>query len=110
MPLARLAVPFDHRDWVFELKYDGFRALAHIDRGGCRLVSRNGNTKSLRPLCTAIAALIANRAVLDGEIVHLDGAWRPESDSPRSLPQARFMPTTNRSVCSRTAAHCGHAR
>jgi len=31
MPLARLAEPFDHPEWLFELKYDGFRALAHIE-------------------------------------------------------------------------------
>jgi bifunctional non-homologous end joining protein LigD len=32
-----------HAEWIFELKYDGFRALAFIDDGTCRLVSRNGN-------------------------------------------------------------------
>jgi len=43
MPLARLPEPFDHPDWIFELKYDGWRALAYIEAGTCRLVSRNGN-------------------------------------------------------------------
>jgi len=28
MPLVRIPAPFDHRDWLFELKYDGFRAMA----------------------------------------------------------------------------------
>lgn len=79
MPLARLAVPFDHPDWIFEVKYDGFRALAYIDGGRCELVSRNGNAyKSFGALCTEIAAAIPRRAVLDGEIVHLDAAGRPE--------------------------------
>ena len=41
MPLASLYGPFDHPDWIFELKYDGFRALAYIDSGQCRL-SRDG--------------------------------------------------------------------
>jgi ATP-dependent DNA ligase len=31
MPLVRLPEPFDHPDWVFELKHDGFRAVAHIE-------------------------------------------------------------------------------
>jgi ATP-dependent DNA ligase len=31
MPLVRIAQPFDHPDWLFELKLDGFRALAHIE-------------------------------------------------------------------------------
>jgi bifunctional non-homologous end joining protein LigD len=33
MPLRRVREPFDHRDWIFELKYDGFRALAYLDGG-----------------------------------------------------------------------------
>ena len=30
MRLASLHDPLDHPDWIFELKYDGFRALAHV--------------------------------------------------------------------------------
>jgi hypothetical protein len=30
----KLKAPFSHPDWLFELKYDGFRALAHIARDG----------------------------------------------------------------------------
>jgi hypothetical protein len=32
MPLGRRAEPFDHPDWLFELKYDAFRALASVER------------------------------------------------------------------------------
>jgi ATP-dependent DNA ligase len=39
MPLAVLSEPFDRDDFIFELKYDGFRALAHVDSGRCRLES-----------------------------------------------------------------------
>jgi bifunctional non-homologous end joining protein LigD len=39
--LRRRAVAFDHPDWLFELKYDGFRALLEIDGTGARLLSRN---------------------------------------------------------------------
>jgi hypothetical protein len=31
MPLVRLAEAFDHPDWLFELKHNGFRVLAHIE-------------------------------------------------------------------------------
>ena len=41
MPLARFDAPFDHPDWIFEPKLDGFRAVAYVEGGGCRLVSRN---------------------------------------------------------------------
>jgi ATP-dependent DNA ligase len=34
---------FDSSEWVYELKYDGFRALAYVDDGRCRFVSRKGN-------------------------------------------------------------------
>lgn len=34
---------FDHPDWLFELKYDGFRSLAVVDYGRCTLYSRNGH-------------------------------------------------------------------
>lgn len=42
MPLGRRAEPFDHPEWLFELKYDGFRCLAVIEYGRCTLYSRNG--------------------------------------------------------------------
>jgi bifunctional non-homologous end joining protein LigD len=45
-PIAptRIQAPFDHDDFVFELKHDGFRAVAYIEDGSCRLVSRKGIT------------------------------------------------------------------
>jgi ATP-dependent DNA ligase len=43
MPLQHRRDPFDHPDWLFELKYDGLRALAVIQAGHRRLVSRNGH-------------------------------------------------------------------
>jgi bifunctional non-homologous end joining protein LigD len=78
MPLARLRAPFDHPDWIFEPKLDGFRAVAYVEHGTARLVSRNGNTfKSFPTLTTAIGAALPLRdAIVDGEIVYLglDGA------------------------------------
>ena len=46
MRLRLVKEPFDNPDYIFELKHDGFRALAYIESGKCRLVSRN--LKSLR--------------------------------------------------------------
>jgi len=43
MPLVRLPEAFSDPDWIFELKLDGFRAIAYIERGACTLVSRNGH-------------------------------------------------------------------
>jgi ATP-dependent DNA ligase len=74
MPLARLAEPFDHPEWIFELKLDGFRSLAHVDRSGCRLMSRNRNPfKTFPLLASAIAEkLDCNSAVMDVEMCSID--------------------------------------
>ena len=41
MELIQQSTPFDHHDWIYEVKYDGFRSLAYIKNGACTLVSRN---------------------------------------------------------------------
>jgi hypothetical protein len=43
MAFVRIPEPFDHPDWLFEVKYHGFRALAHVERYECRLISRRGH-------------------------------------------------------------------
>ena len=74
LPLSRRPEPFSHPDWLFEVKYDGFRALAHLEPSGVRLVSRNGNRfASFTHLCASLEFFLkAKHAVLDGEIVCLD--------------------------------------
>ena len=77
--LIRRKDAFDHADWVFELKHDGFRALAYVDAARCRLVSRNQHLfDEFKALATAIAKVLSDRrAVIDGEIVCLDAEGRP---------------------------------
>jgi bifunctional non-homologous end joining protein LigD len=73
MKLSRVATAFDHPDFVFELKYDGFRSLAYIADGCCSLVSRRTNYyQRFNSLKTALAKLKVQNAILDGEIVCLD--------------------------------------
>ena len=74
MRLLRIQEPFDHLDFIFEPKLDGFRALAHVRGHRCELVSRNGHTfKQWRQLSEEIAhAVRAHSAVLDGEICCLE--------------------------------------
>ncbi len=72
--------PFTDPDWLFELKYDGYRALLWRDDGGAgRATYRSGrDATALYPeLCRAVAALPWRGVVLDGEIVVLDGDGRP---------------------------------
>ncbi|HEX2447799.1 MAG TPA: non-homologous end-joining DNA ligase [Methyloceanibacter sp.] len=69
--------PFDDPAWVFETKWDGFRAVAVAGPGHALLYSRNGNDISHKypSICTALAA-IKHEAVLDGELVALDAQGR----------------------------------
>ena len=80
MPLVSRRDAFDDPAWLFELKLDGFRALAFVGRKGVRLISRNGHVFSKWPtLHKALRATIRRRAVvLDGEVVCLDGDGRPD--------------------------------
>src|SRR6516225_1940267 len=79
MPLARFDTPFEHPDWIFEPKLDGFRALVYVEAGACRLVSRNRNAfKTFEPLAKAIGQDLSGRsAILDGEIVRPGPDGRP---------------------------------
>lgn len=74
LPLVRRPKPFSHPDWVYEVKHDGFRALAYVQRRSVRLVSRNGNTfASFKQLADGMGREFKGSAVvLDGEIVCLN--------------------------------------
>jgi bifunctional non-homologous end joining protein LigD len=75
--LSLVRLPFDHPDFLFELKHDGFRALAHIWDGRCELVSRKRNVyKSFQGLKDNVAKLKVQDAVIDGELVSLDSEGR----------------------------------
>jgi len=66
--------------WATELKWDGVRAVAYIEAGGCRLLSRNDRdiSGSYPELAELPAALGVRRAVLDGEIVAMNAQGRPD--------------------------------
>jgi bifunctional non-homologous end joining protein LigD len=70
----RIPEPFNHPEFIFEPKLDGFRALAHVESGLCTLVSRNDYVFTAWPaLCSELAQALRGRsAVLDGEICCLD--------------------------------------
>jgi len=94
LTLGRGAEPFSHPDWLFELKFDGFRALVRIEQGKCRLISRKGNDfKSFRKLNESLLAELRVRsAVLDGEIVCLNGEGKPDfRDLLFRRGEARFV-------------------
>jgi bifunctional non-homologous end joining protein LigD len=82
--------PFDDPEWIFELKLDGFRALALVDQGNAQLLSRSGNDLSsdYPALIDALAGMRLT-AVLDGEITVLDQDGVPRLELLQSYKKAR---------------------
>jgi bifunctional non-homologous end joining protein LigD len=79
--------PFDDPGWLFEIKWDGYRAIAFIAKGKVRLVSRNQNDLTAQyPELQSVPSFIqAETAILDGEVAALDEHGR----SSFSLMQQR---------------------
>src|SRR5688572_18708641 len=77
--------------WVYELKFDGFRGIGIKDGEHAWLVSRNGNDLSnrFRRITEAVRALPVKEAVLDGEIVCLDLEGRPSFEDLQDFSRKR---------------------
>ena len=83
--------PFDDDGWLYEIKWDGYRALAYLQKGKAELRSRNnkGFNEKFYPLISALKAWKIN-AVIDGEVVVVNDKglpdfgdlqnWRSEAD------------------------------
>ena len=99
MAPKQIAAPFDHKEFVFELKMDGWRCLTYIDDGTCRLISRKQNQlKSFTPLNAALAKLKVQNAIIDGEVVCLDAKGR--SVFLEMMEGAKPTPSSTASICS----------
>jgi len=78
--LATLASePFDHQDWFFEVKWDGYRAMAEVREGDVALYSRNllALNEKFFPVAEALRKC-GFTALLDGEIVVVDDQGHPD--------------------------------
>jgi bifunctional non-homologous end joining protein LigD len=71
--------PFNDPGWLFEVKWDGYRAVAEIREGGVSLYSRNGISfeKKFFPVVESLRKFDFE-AVLDGEVVVVDDQGRPD--------------------------------
>jgi bifunctional non-homologous end joining protein LigD len=78
MLATSIDTPFDASDWLFEIKWDGYRAITFIENGKARLVSRNQNDLTPRyPELKDLPKFVkAKNAILDGEVVALDAEGR----------------------------------
>jgi bifunctional non-homologous end joining protein LigD len=71
--------PFDDADWLFEVKWDGYRAIAEVNHGDVKLYSRNGlSFLSLYPKVAEALRKLKHEIVLDGEIVVFNDSNKPD--------------------------------
>jgi bifunctional non-homologous end joining protein LigD len=85
--------PFSSKDWLFELKLDGYRAIAEISKGKLLLYSRNGlNMLSRYPAIAAALEKIKTEVILDGEIVLLDESGKPDFQKLQNYPENKQYP------------------
>lgn len=110
LPLPMLATPGTAEDvtgpgWAYEMKWDGVRAIVGVGGGGVVVMSRNGNdvTATYPEIAELADRLVADGAVLDGEIVALNEAGRPDFGvlQPRMKASAADAPRLAR----RTPVH-----
>ena len=73
-------VPGDPENWIYEIKFDGYRVLSRIDGASVRCMTRNGNdwTTKLRKLAKAVCKLGIKSGWIDGEIVVMNQHGLPD--------------------------------
>ncbi|HEY3331930.1 MAG TPA: DNA ligase D [Capsulimonadaceae bacterium] len=83
--------PFSDPDWIYEIKWDGYRAVCFIENGKSRLVSRNqlDFTPKYPSLATLPTFVHANNAIIDGEIVALDEHGQPHFQLLQNISHIR---------------------
>jgi bifunctional non-homologous end joining protein LigD len=94
-PMLATAVdkPFSNKDWIFELKLDGYRAIAEIKKGKPLLYSRNGLSFAHQfPDIFAALKKIKVNAVLDGEIVLLNEKGKPDFQKLQNYEENKQYP------------------
>ncbi len=98
--LAASAEPFDHKDWVFEAKYDGYRMLAVKQLDQVQLLSRNGN--NLAPAFPEIADLVSrlpfDNLIIDAEAIVPDENGIPDFDRIQKRGQVKNSRAVSRLV------------
>lgn len=71
--------PFISNEWLFEIKWDGYRAISEIKDNSAKLYSRNGlSFETAYPTIVKALQQLKHNAVLDGEIVILDEAGKSD--------------------------------
>lgn len=91
-----VTTPPEGDEWVHEIKFDGYRALAAVGGGACRIYTRSGQdwTHKFQSVATALLKLKVQSALLDGEIVALDADGRSRFQLLQNGLRERHAPLT----------------
>src|SRR4051812_21951211 len=73
MQATRINEPFNDADFIYEVKWDGYRIIAKVEKGKVHLFSRKGldYTRNYPPIAQGLSGLKYN-CILDGEVVVLN--------------------------------------
>jgi bifunctional non-homologous end joining protein LigD len=91
MHAALADAPFNHVDWMWEPKLDGYRVQAFIERGQVTLRSRRGGLElaaDFPNLCAELGQQAVDAMILDGEIVAFDADGRPSFNAMQNRSSA----------------------
>lgn len=101
--------PFNGKDWIYEIKWDGYRAIAEVKENAVKLYSRNGNSfYNSYPIIVEALSKMKMNAVLDGEVVALDKKGTPSFqllqhynyDSPLIYYVFDLLQVNKKNICS----------
>ncbi len=91
-----VAAPFDDPDWLFEIKWDGFRVEAVVDDGSVRLWTRKQQDAAgyFGDFLATPDWITARRAIVDGEMIALDDRGEPDFVLLQERIKGRASPAT----------------
>jgi hypothetical protein len=78
MRLRLVREPFDHPDYIFELKHDGFRAVVYLQARECKIISLNQRNLGFEARKRSLAKLVSSRRLTTRTAVPLV-AWRSKA-------------------------------
>lgn len=92
LALLKKEVPHDDENWLYEIKYDGYRIVAFIENGKARLLSRNKKdyTQKFLSIAQSLEKMAKGKSmVLDGEIVVIDEKGKPDFQALQNSLRAK---------------------
>lgn len=107
MLAERATEVFDHPDWIYEFKFDGYRFLALKDGDRIVLQTRNGHdwTASFPDIARALARLPYDRLIVDGEITVHDDVGLPSFQRLQKRARLKRAPDIHRAALELPATY-----